>query len=299
MPVSPPDRAFVDVDGTRLCFFEWPAITDAGGAAPPILLVHANGFHGRCWDQVVAHLGDRRVIAVDQRGHGRSDKQGPFSWQAYGADLAGFAEALGLEGAVAVGHSMGGHALVQAAVRESAAFSRLVLVDPVILPPETYARRDAQGLDPEDHPVSRRKDHWTGWEQMVARFRDRVPFSLWDPAVLEDYCRFGLVPAEPDDPEGPDGYRLACPPLVEAANYTMSAGSDVHRDVERVPHAVLLLRARFRSGERDPLDFTGSPTWPELGSRFPECRDVHLAEHTHFIPMEAPALTAEYVLGLR
>jgi lipase len=299
VPLTPPDRSFVDVEGIRLCWFEWPAATEAGAAEPPVLLVHANGFHARCWDRVVAHLGDRRVVALDQRGHGRSEKRGPFAWRTYGGDLTAFAGALGLSGAVGVGHSMGGHALVQAAAARPDAFSRLVLIDPVILPPDAYEHRSVHGHRAEDHPVARRKDHWRGWEEMVERFRDRVPFSLWEPAVLEDYCRHGLLPAEPDDPDGPDGYRLACPPLVEAANYTMSDGADVYGDVARVPHPVVLLRARGRTGERDPLDFTGSPTWSELAERFPDCRDVYLPELTHFIPMQAPALTAEYVLGLR
>ena len=52
-----------------------------------VLLVHATGFHARCWDQVGAFAGGLTVFAVDMRGHGRSANQGPFTWQRFGDDL--------------------------------------------------------------------------------------------------------------------------------------------------------------------------------------------------------------------
>ena len=33
-----------------ICYFEW----GVAGGGPSILLLHATGFHARCWDQVVA-----------------------------------------------------------------------------------------------------------------------------------------------------------------------------------------------------------------------------------------------------
>ena len=80
-----------------------------------LLLAHATGFHARCWDQVIAHLGERHVIAVDQRGHGRSDKMPITDWRVLGEDLDALVRALELRDLVGVGHSMGGHAMVEAA----------------------------------------------------------------------------------------------------------------------------------------------------------------------------------------
>jgi hypothetical protein len=45
------------------------------------------------------------------------------------------------------------------------------------------------------------------------------------------------------------------------------------------------------------MDFASSPTWPGLVHEFRDGREVHLAEHTHFLPMEAPDLVARYVMG--
>jgi hypothetical protein len=45
------------------------------------------------------------------------------------------------------------------------------------------------------------------------------------------------------------------------------------------------------------MDFASSPTRPGLVGEFQDGREVHLAEHTHFLPMEAPELVAGHVMG--
>jgi pimeloyl-ACP methyl ester carboxylesterase len=42
-------------------------------------------------------------------------------------------------------------------------------------------------------------------------------------------------------------------------------------------------------------DFSVSPTWPELASALPNCRDVYLPDLDHFIPMRDPALVASCI----
>ncbi len=280
-----------------LHYVEWPA----GDAAVTVLLVHANGFHGRCWDQCVAELPvDYRCVAVDMRGHGRSDKKGPYTWDRFSQDLAELVDHLQLAGAVGVGHSMGGHCVAFAASLRPSAFSRLLLVDPVILPPEVYRQLNRSGFSSaEEHPVSRRRNRWNSWQEMVERFSSRHPFSLWHTQVLEDYCRHGLLP----DPEG-DGWVLACPPLVEASIYTGSstpdAGEEIYRRIGQIDCPTTILRAPPREfGEAQAMDFSASPTWEELASRFANGRDVLLEELTHFIPMQAPDLVAQFISGQR
>lgn len=286
MNQGPAEQAAV-LNGVSLHWFEW----GAPGPEPSIILIHATGFHARCWDQVVKALPDRHVLALDMRGHGRSGKTPPFSWDSYGNDLLAWLAYLGLEGTIAVGHSMGGYALADAAASGGPFFERLLLIDPVILPPELYAARATGPQDPSEHPTSKRKNHWENWRAMEARFADRLPFKRWKPAVLADYCRYGVLP------DGQGAFVLACPPEVEASIYLGSAGRDLYSRLPRVTQPVTVLRAPPRVGPRDVMDFSASPTWPELAGAFPQGRDVVLAEHSHFIPMEAPELTARYILG--
>lgn len=282
-----PEQHQKRLNGVELCWFRWRG-SEPGLA--PVLLVHATGFHARCWDQVVKHLPGREVIAVDMRGHGRSGKDAAINWDAFGQDLLALVRHLELRGAVGVGHSMGGHSLVQVAAEEPDAFCRLVLLDPVIMEPEFYTARPSWGEDAE-HPTAKRRNHWRSWQEMRDRFADRLPFSAWDPAVLEDYCRWGLLP----DPDGGEGWVLACPPQIEAAVYMGSSGHDIHDLPARIEMPVTVVRAKPRAADRDPMDFSSSPTWPGLAAAFPDGQDIHLPHLSHFIPMEQPALVADYI----
>jgi pimeloyl-ACP methyl ester carboxylesterase len=286
---SSPTEATFQATGARIAYVEWGKPSD-----PVVFLIHATGFHARCWDQTVKALGPGyRVIAVDTRGHGRSEKTGPINdWAVPAQDLAELIEHLNLKEAVGAGHSMGGHLLVQIAATHPNAFKRLVLIDPVMLPPEVYASPHLTAL-PEGavHPVARRRNAWASWQEMFDAFKKRHPYSLWRPQVLEDYCRYGLVPAASGQ-----GFELACPPAIEASIYMGHAGRDIYRLASRVRCPVTVLRAKPREpGPRDLTDFAASPTWEGVARSFTNGRDVPLPHLTHFIPMQEPELTARFI----
>lgn len=283
-----PARRELDVDGARLCYFEWGELR---ADAATVLLAHATGFHARVWDATIDALDPAtHVIAVDQRGHGRSSKQGPFTWERFGADLIALVDAIGAPKLIGAGHSMGGHAVVQAAAARPQRFERLVLVDPVIMDPSMYAAFASMTMKPADHPTSKRKNDWTSWREMFERFEHRGTFALWRPDVLEDYCRYGVVEASDGG-----GFELGCPPIVEASIYSQSTGRNISELFARVDMPVVILRAKQREGARDPMNFSNSPTWPGLAGAFPNARDVYLPHLTHFIPMQDPQLVARFI----
>jgi pimeloyl-ACP methyl ester carboxylesterase len=283
--MTPAERTF-EASSARIAYDEWGRPED-----PVVLLLHATGFHGRCWDEVARALpAGFRVIAVDMRGHGRSQKTGPISdWSEPARDIAELVEHLKLEGAIGAGHSMGGHCLVQVAATHPGCFKRLLLIDPVIMAPEVYAQRSL--LPPGvEHPVARRRNAWASWQEMFDAFKNRNPYSLWRPQVLEDYCRFGLQPAQGG------GFELACPPAIEASIYMGSLGTDVYELAKTIEIPVTIMRAKERPlGPRERMDFSDSPTWPKLASLFKRGRDIYLPHLTHFIPMQEPELVARYI----
>lgn len=125
-------------DGVDL-FYE-----EAAGAEPPILLVH-----GWCCDHTYfapqferyASRG-HRVVAVDLRGHGQSDKpDGSYSIEVFTDDVAWICERIGLEKPVVIGHSMGGIVAFDLAVRYTTLSSAVVMLDAAIVLPS--ASRDA------------------------------------------------------------------------------------------------------------------------------------------------------------
>lgn len=264
---------------------EWP------GSGDPVLMLHATGFHSRCWTQVVERLPDQQVYAVDLRFHGGSTAAGDVSWPSMTADIQQLINALGLTRIVGVGHSIGGHLIARAAAALPEQFKQLVLIDPVIMPPEIYAQFNAlaTSINPADHPVSRRKNQWQDAEEMYTRFLDRPPFNTWMPEVLRDYCDYALHPHSDEE-----YLQLACDPINEASIYLSQAGNDVVlQDLSRIQTPATLLRAA--PGEAGVMDLSNSPTWPELANHLPCCREHYLPEMNHFIPMQDPQLVADII----
>ena len=253
-----------------------------------MLFAHATGFHGRCWDEIVSQFPGRHSLAVDFRGHGRSDKPDPpYVWPEFGNDLAEIADQLGIRDAVGIGHSMGGHSVVAAAIRRPETFRALLLLDPTIFPVAHY------GLEPPDVGfVLRRRNRWESAEEMFERFRHRPPFVRWRPEILRDYCEFGLLP-------GDGGLVLACPPAVEASIYMQSRApeSNLYAGIPSVEASVVVVRAGT-TGFPETFDPNASPTAPDLAWRFPNGRDVFLHDRGHFIPMECPDLVAAEIAKL-
>ena len=167
-----------------------------------------------------------------------------------------------------------------------------VALDPVMMAPEIYAAPPPWPKGVE-HPVARRRNDWTSWQEMFEAFKTRQPYSLWRPAVLEDYCRYGLLPKA-----NGEGFELACPPAIEASIYTGSTGTNIYALAKTIEAPVLVLRAKApEPGPRDYRDFSASPTWAGVAGIFPHGRDVYLPELTHFIPMQEPELTAHFISG--
>jgi pimeloyl-ACP methyl ester carboxylesterase len=273
------------VSDIALVVHEWAA----PGSAAPLVFAHATGFHARVWDAVIARLRRHPAYAIDLRGHGRSGG-GPISdWRIMAGDVAQFLDQAGIAGAVGIGHSMGAHTLLQVAADKPGCFARLVLFDPVILAPEFYASTEPIYTADNPHPAIRRKRNFASVEEMIARFRDRDPYRLFDPQVFEDYCRHGLRPAASGE-----GLELACTPEMEASIYSSSRSNGGILEAARtVDIPVLVVRA-----QRGALnDFKSSPTWPELASLLPQGTDLHRPDRTHFHPLEDPADAARIIAG--
>jgi pimeloyl-ACP methyl ester carboxylesterase len=81
------------------------------GTGPPVVLVHGHGANVGIFAPLAARLtkGGRRVVALDQRGFGRSSAAPrSFTFRDLVDDLATVLHALDLRDAVVAGHSMGG-----------------------------------------------------------------------------------------------------------------------------------------------------------------------------------------------
>ncbi len=107
---------------------------DHGGNAP-ISAVALHGFALNChsFDEVAPALSDLlHWYALDQRGHGYSDRAAElsdYSRDHMAGDVRGFIDALGLDRPVVLGHSMGGMNAMTFAARHPEQLRALVLID--------------------------------------------------------------------------------------------------------------------------------------------------------------------------
>ncbi|GHC83975.1 hypothetical protein GCM10010349_68620 [Streptomyces flavofungini] len=117
-------RKFFTVDGRRLSYL------DFGGSGRPLLALHGHYNEALTFAPLAAALAPGwRVIALDQRGHGESDRAHRYERDEYVADVAAFHRHLDLSRVAVLGHSLGGVNAYQFAARHADKVSALIVED--------------------------------------------------------------------------------------------------------------------------------------------------------------------------
>ncbi len=126
------EDATVEARGLRFHYRAWQPRAGAQQGLPPVLLIHGLASAARIWDMTAPLLAGRglRVVALDQRGHGESDKPDHgYTFEEIVADDHAVAAALGLERPIVVGHSWGGGVALNYAAVYPEDVRALALVD--------------------------------------------------------------------------------------------------------------------------------------------------------------------------
>jgi pimeloyl-ACP methyl ester carboxylesterase len=118
--------SYCTVDDVRLYY------TDRG-QGPPLLFVHGLGSSGRDWAAQVDHFARRhRVLRIDLRGHGRSERgEGTYAIPQFARDVAVFVRKRGVWPVHVVGLSMGGMVALELAASAPRLLRSLVVVNSV------------------------------------------------------------------------------------------------------------------------------------------------------------------------
>lgn len=117
----------------------------------PLVCLHGvTGYAGVYQRLAEERWSDRRVLAFDLRGHGRSGWEPPWTFAAHLADLAETVAALGVSAADWVGHSFGGRLILELAAAHPRLVRRVALLDPAIqlLPEVALAVADFERREP-------------------------------------------------------------------------------------------------------------------------------------------------------
>ena len=136
----------VRVNGVELAYRE---VGEVGSGDRPFVLVH--GFTGSGLDfeeQLPQLAAERRVVALDQRGHGDSTNTGDpssYTFEQLNLDLEAFLDALGIERCDLLGHSMGGIVALRFVLAHPERVASLVLMDTAASASEGMSRRMLEG----------------------------------------------------------------------------------------------------------------------------------------------------------
>ena len=116
----------------------------AGGSGPPLVLLHGVSLSAAAWAPLFAALPDRRLLAIDLPGHGLSEpdsyRRGHVRQDAHQL-IEDIFDALGLDQAPVVGHSLGGMLALWYAAAGAGRISSLVAMgEPAVALPGVRVR---------------------------------------------------------------------------------------------------------------------------------------------------------------
>jgi pimeloyl-ACP methyl ester carboxylesterase len=180
----PPLGRFIDVDGAHIHYRD-------EGSGPPLLLIHGlagqmRNFTHSLFDRLKS---DYRVVVLDRPGSGYSTRppDAPATISAQAATIARFANAIGLDQPVVVGHSLGGAIALALALDHPNQVSALALIAPATRLPDRVPP-PFQGLLIQS-PLLRWLVSWTLAIPMSIANRDRTLATLFGPqAVPSDFA---------------------------------------------------------------------------------------------------------------
>ena len=253
-------------DGVEIQLASWE------GPEPALLAVHGLTANSRCWDTMARELeGRRRLVALDLRGRGGSDKPAHgYDLEHHCRDIDGVLNHLGLERVVLMGHSLGAYICLAYAATRPQRTDRLILVDGGAVLSEEQWRKVGEGIGPS---LERLDKVFPSFEEMMAQVRQAPFLQPWNQA-LEDYYLY-------DCQEVPGGVMASTSSATTAQDRASLHQVDVSRFYPRVRCPVLLLRAAQGMSAPDQLVLPADATRDLLRS-LPQARLEDLAGLNHF-----------------
>jgi len=202
-----PDVAHVEHDGLRIGILDW------GGAGPPLVLLHPNGFCAGVFDPIAQRLrGDYRPIGIDVRGHGTSDAPADRAQCTFfhaATDVLAALDALDITDALVLGESLGGAAAILLDELRPGIVRTALLCEAIAMPPRD-PEEAGRSANPMVEGALRRRVVWPDRATVVSSYGARPPLNAFEPAALEGYVHWGFR-------DRPDGQvELSCPPSIEA-----------------------------------------------------------------------------------
>ena len=278
MAPTPRDQ-WVKIGSLRLHYRDW------GGSGQSVVLLHGLASTCHIWDLVGPILSDDfAVVALDQRGHGKSDKPDHgYDFAAVAHDLHGFVSALGLDRPVIVGHSWGADVALEYAVVHPEVPGGLCFVDGGTIeisarPDMTLERAKEEMAPPDLSGVT------------VEQLKERARSRAWVPIMTPELEAIMLANFEVL-PDNTIRARLS----RENHMRVIEAFWDHHPSplYPRLRCPALLMPARRQGGDSpESRRFRREEAIALAEKLLPESKTVWLEDSVHDVPLQRPELVA-------
>jgi 3-oxoadipate enol-lactonase len=251
---------YADIDGNTMHYVSY-------GEGPPVVFIHGLGGSANIWHGVMqATKQHHHGVAVDLRGHGRSQGRGKFSIEGWAKDVQKLIHHLELPAVTLVGHSLGSLVAQHLAQTSPDTVDQLVLIGGIsyFQPPTADAYRERadlvekEGMDVLVDP----------WLEGAVSPQTHAMHSGMVGLMREVFLR-----------NEPQFYAKSCRALADAPK--------IRRDELGQP-TLIITGAHDRS---TPLAMA-----EELSSSIPVSRVKVLPDVGHWLPLEAPGAVAASLL---
>lgn len=259
---------------------------DFGDEGKELIFLHANGYPPECYHPLLSRLAESyHVTAMVQRPlWPDSNPEDVHDWLFLTDDLLRYLDAHHSAPIACVGHSMGGIALLRAAMREPERFKAIVLLDPVLLPPLFVAFWNVMRklkIGERRHPflkaARQRRQHFDDLERLYQGYRRKSVFKYFDDEALRAYVEGIACPMDGDS------YQLCYSAEWEVRIYKISIWRDM--DIWRGLPEFELPTLIVRGAETDTF---WERTAKLVKRKQPRVKIETLEKSTHLIPLERP-----------
>ena len=253
-------------DGVQINLATWP------GNAGPILCVHGITANCRCWDVLAeALIPDYRVIAMDLRGRGQSEKPPTgYSLDYHLRDINCLLNDLQRERVVIMGHSLGAFIALAFAAQYPERTDRLILVDGAGDLSPHQMNKVFVGIKPA---LDRLGQIFPSADAYLDKMKQAPYLHPWTSAV-ETYCRYEIEAVD-------GGVRTNIDPAhiqEEAANIRKVNCASFYPGMQR---KVLILRAPNGLLSQDDL-LLPEDVINKMTDEIPDVRRFDVAETNHY-----------------
>lgn len=259
---------------------------DFGGNGEELVFLHANGYPPECYRPLLSRLAEQyHVTAMMQRPLWPGSRPEEIQdWRPLTDDFLGFLDAHQTRPLVCVGHSMGGIALLRAALHEPHRFKAIVLLDPVLFPPDFIVFSNVMHrlkIGHSFHPLvvgaRQRRREFDNLQRLFNGYRRKSVFRYMSDHSLRAYVE-GIACRKEDG-----RYQLRYSVEWELHLYTIAIWPDldIWRGLPKLKMPALIIRG----AETDTF-------WERTGRlakrKNPKIRVETLKRSTHLVPLERP-----------